>query len=72
MATTTVNPRLFETSITLSCRANGATIKRFIVTPAVYPRLFEISSTLTFRALHGSRIVSIPFETIVKKERRGR
>ena len=29
----------------------------------------EFLTTLTFRALHGNHIVSIPFETIVKKKR---
>ena len=29
---------------------------------------FEFLTTLTFRALHGNHIVSIPFETIVKKK----
>ena len=69
MATTTVYPRLFEISITLSCRADVATLMRLIVTPAVSPRLFEISSTLTFRALHGNHMVSIPFETIIVKKK---
>ena len=39
MATTAVYPRLFEISITLTFRADVATLMRFIVTPAVCPRL---------------------------------
>ena len=66
MCTTTVYRRLFEIFMILLCTANVATLLRFI--PAVDPRLFEIASTLTFRALHRNRIVSIPFETIVKRK----
>ena len=37
-----------------------------MATTTVYPRL--CSSTWTSRALRGNHIVSIPFETIVKKK----
>ena len=51
MATTTVYPRLFEISITLTFRAGY--LKRVIDTGTVYSRLFEFPTTFTFRALHG-------------------
>ena len=51
MATTTVYPRLFEISITLTVRAGY--LKRVIDTGTVYSRLFEFPTSLTFRALRG-------------------
>ena len=47
---------------TLAFRADVATIMRVMVSPVVCPR---------FRALHGNRIMSTPFQTIVKKNRNG-
>ena len=51
MATTTVYPRLFEMSITLTFRAGC--LKRVMDTDSFYSRLFEFLTTCTFRALHG-------------------
>ena len=42
---------------------------RVMVSLVVHPRLFEFLTTLTFRALHGDRIVSTPFETVVNKKK---
>ena len=50
-ATTTVHPRLFEISITLTFRARY--VKRVIDTATVYSHWFQFLTTLTFRALHG-------------------
>ena len=50
--------------ITLTFRADVATIMRVMVSPFVYPRLF--STTLTFRTPQENHIVSVPFETIEK------
>ena len=41
-----------------------------MVSPVVHPRLFRTSHHLTFRALHGSPIVSTPFQTIVEEDTR--
>ena len=57
MATTTVHPRLFEISITLTFRTGY--LKRVIDTATVYSRLLEFPTTLTFRALHGNHIVMV-------------
>ena len=51
MATTSVYPRLFEVSITLTFRAGY--LKRVIGTATVYSRWLELLINLTFRALHG-------------------
>ena len=51
MATTTVYPRLFEISITLTSRAGY--LERVIDTATVYSRWFDFLTTLTFKALHG-------------------
>ena len=46
MATTTVYPRLFEITITLTFRAGKDAV-------TVYPRWFEFLTTLTFRSRDG-------------------
>ena len=51
MATTTVYPRSFGISITLTFRAGY--LKKVIDTATVYSRWFEFLTTLTFRAPHG-------------------